>query len=536
LVFKKTVKFSDSVIIFTVIALWYGITNFIWWHINYPTLPCYDSAAIHFLYIFDQYKSNNPLIIWIFEFLLNIFGNDNLDMITICVNYLFFLIALYFIYKIGEEADSKETGQIAMMLFALVPAVYGLSRQFGHKDFHSIPWICANIYFLIKSDYFNDRKNSVLYGITAGIGLLTKDTILIYILPPFFWITAHVIFKYKAEIKRIINIFIALAAGSLVAGWVCFKSHAIMKLVYDPFTLESPIFSLSNIRIMTFGLYEELLSLPLFLIFLAGFIYLLKKYKNENKPIFIIWIVIPWLIIFFMPHYKVTEYFAGLIPAVALISSVFISRIKRTMVKKIILIFLIIIGIIHYVNFSYFPNNLFSRIRIKIYGTEFMYYNTGTDNIMNFDVKNISAKVTKTVKKIKQICPASRYGVYVTTDAAINNKVLRVSMLLNGMPCPTGNIDQFNIEGNDEAFVIVGDLLTDNILGREITMFKNHPILVYNLNKNNENVKEYLNEYDQKIKKNIDIINKDFELISVFYFNDVIEKNNRISIFKRKQK
>jgi len=117
--------------------------------------------------------------------MFSVLGKEYFDLIIIFINYIFFLIPLYFIYKIGEETDSKESGQIAMILFALVPAVYGLSRQFGHKDYHIIAAITFNIYCLIKTDYFKDRKWSFIYGISVGLGLLVKKQFLAYFIMPF---------------------------------------------------------------------------------------------------------------------------------------------------------------------------------------------------------------------------------------------------------------------------------------------------------------------------------------------------------------
>lgn len=119
----KKITINNSAVIFIIIAVWYAITNFIWWQLNTPNFPCYDMAGLHFLDIFKNRVISSPLLTWVYKFLMSVFGNHNLDKITLSINYVFFLIPLYFIYRIGKEIDSKEAGNIAMILFALVPAV-----------------------------------------------------------------------------------------------------------------------------------------------------------------------------------------------------------------------------------------------------------------------------------------------------------------------------------------------------------------------------------------------------------------------------
>ncbi|MDD5102300.1 MAG: glycosyltransferase family 39 protein, partial [Endomicrobiaceae bacterium] len=152
-------KISNTKIIFIVIAIWYAVGNFIWWQINTPIIP-YDIAARHFLDIFTEgyLFYNAPLLTYIMRFMFYIFGKEYFDLIIIFINYIFFLIPLYFIYKIGTELKDKETGNIAMILFAMVPAIYGMSRQYGHQDYHIIAAIAFNIYCLIKTDHFKNLK------------------------------------------------------------------------------------------------------------------------------------------------------------------------------------------------------------------------------------------------------------------------------------------------------------------------------------------------------------------------------------------
>jgi len=493
----KAAKYGSPALIFTIIALWYAVTNFIWWHINTPIVPYYDSSAVHFLDIFRDKTYSPPLITWIIKFMFSVFGKEYFDLIIIFINYIFFLIPLYFIYKIGEETDSKESGQIAMILFALVPAVYGLSRQCGHKDYHIIAAITFNIYCLIKTDYFKDRKWSFIYGISVGLGLLVKEQFLAYFIMPFLW-TAVLAITKKPRFLRIINAFLAIIIGFLIAGVHYFDPLAVKKVMTDPVVQSKPVFSFDTVKIMTFGLYEELLSLPIFLVFLSGLLYFFKHYKGGYKGVILLWIFVPWTIIFLMPHYKVTEYCAGFIPAMILIGAIFITHIKNSTVKKALIVFLIIIGMVQYIDFSYFQKTVFSKMGFSVNKKNFKYYNINSKNIMNFNVKKRSKKIIQLASFIDKICPELKLSVYIDNNSTVNSKVLRSAMLLQDMKCLPKDIEKFMLKDDQNAIVVVGEL----------------PVAM---------------------EKNRKIINQRFYMAAntVFYYNRR-DESNKIRIFRRK--
>ena len=180
---------NSSIIIYIVISVFYAICNFIWWKINTPIIP-QGICALHFLDIFENtfLYFNAPLITWIMKGMFFIFGKEYFDLQIMFVNYIFFLIALYFIYKTGFEIKDIQTGNIAMILFALTPAIYGMSRQYGHQEYHVMVAMTANIYCLIKLKNFEDRKWSILYGVTVGLGLLIKDEFLPYFFIPWLYV------------------------------------------------------------------------------------------------------------------------------------------------------------------------------------------------------------------------------------------------------------------------------------------------------------------------------------------------------------
>ena len=199
------------------------------------------------------------------------------------------------------------------------------------------------------------------------------------------------------------------------------------------------------------------------------------------------------------------------------------------------MIFLIIIGIVQYINFSYFPLDLFSRVRIKINGIDFMYYDTATDNIMNFDVKNRSAGISKVVNRIQKEYPASSYAIYVDSNAKLNNKALRVCMLLNGMSCDIADIEKFIIRPQDEVLIIGGMFMPEKSIDRpEEKIMRKHPMFNDTTEDKYTNTDKTLQEIAPELYEYVKIMNENFELATTFYFNDEINENNKIAVYKRK--
>jgi hypothetical protein len=157
----------------------YIIGNFIWYQINKPIFVLQPESA---LYFFDVLNSklfsqiHPPLFPLAIKLLFYIFGKNNFAAIYMSVNIVFFATSLLFIYKIGEKLNGIHCGRISMILFAAVPAIYGLSRFYGRQDFHIITILLMGIYCLIQSDMFKNQKWTIFYAISIGLGLLFRET------------------------------------------------------------------------------------------------------------------------------------------------------------------------------------------------------------------------------------------------------------------------------------------------------------------------------------------------------------------------
>lgn len=525
---KKNTKieniYNNTFKIFILIALLYFVGNLIYWKIETPIFPL-GPSAIHFFDIFSNklLNWNAPLITWITKTIFYIFGTQYFDLKIIFINYIFFLIALYFIYKTGEELKDKETGNIAMILFALTPAVYGMSRIYGHQDWHVMIAMTANIYCLIKSNNFKNRKWSILYGFTVGLGLLIKDEFLPYFFIPWLYVVIKSLIQ-KAEKENITNILITILIGCLLAGCHYFRTNIINKiLIYETTKETTYVFSYDNFKIMTIGLSEYLLAPPMFILFIISLICFIKQ-KHNNKFIILLWIFIPWCLFTFMPQHNMPEYAIGFVPAIILIISVWISYFKTKIFKQIILTFIILVYLLQYIDFYGINFKLFN-LKININNKEILYYDKKDFindyygiNIKNYyDImQNVISKNKKSIFYIQNMSCDILQVLY-----CIKNKKYKNGIITDIREVFCDNID---IPNNTIIIVIGQELFCCDIL--EFTYEHTYD---EHKGKNKDIV---IKEMTKIINKKKEYINKNFHLSQKFYLKDTKKDEHLVKIYK----
>ncbi len=140
----------------------------------------------------------------------------------------------------------------------------------------------------------------------------------------------------KFDKTKIKNILFAVKIGILISFWHYFRFFIIEKNLYEPITGTVSIFSFESLRGTTAGLWEELLSPPIFILFIIGLIFFIRKYKGKYKNIILLCFFVPWFIIMLSAYNKISEYGAGLIPSMILFGAVFLSCIVKKYIKKTI--------------------------------------------------------------------------------------------------------------------------------------------------------------------------------------------------------
>lgn len=522
---KNNKTYNESILIFIIIAVFYAIGNFIWWKTNTPIIP-HNVDALHFLDVFrnNLLYYNAPLIPSITKILFFLYSKEYFDLIIIFINYIFFLIGLYFIYRISLEISSKKTGNISMILFSLLPAIYGLSRFYGRQDYHVMIIMIVNIYCLIKTDYFNDRKWSILYAISVGLGLMTKDIFIVYFFIPCLYFF-RISLKENINFKKILNIVFIVTISCLISCLHYFRRLILLKIFFEPITEISTVSIFHDIRKLTFGLSEELLSLPFFILFLVGLVWYTIKYKNKHKSLLLLWLFVPWFIIFSIKHYKNSIFCIGLIPPIVLISSIYLSNIKINFLRKMLMALIIIIGLFQYIEYSYSINFGLSKIELNHKSFHFMYFDKHA-NISNVN-KNNARKLQDLLLIIKKHYPSIIFIAYNYNKTHINFVDFLSYMALNDIFFSFDTVLSWTDLSTVDTIIYIGEnLSTKQQLDYYIEDIKGHPMSAFD----DIDINHFSNEFIGMSNAREKIINEQFFIVDELFFDNDSDNKYKITI------
>lgn len=99
------------------------------------------------------------------------------------VNSLYLAILLPSTYMIGRKLWVRKEGLLAAFLVPTFPMIYAMSR-YTYMEFALTSMVTLSICLLLMSEGFTHRGYSLLFGLSLGLGMLTKWTYALFVLPP----------------------------------------------------------------------------------------------------------------------------------------------------------------------------------------------------------------------------------------------------------------------------------------------------------------------------------------------------------------
>lgn len=98
------------------------------------------------------------------------------------VNSLYLAILLPSTYMIGRKVWGWKEGLLAAFLVSTFPMIYALSR-YTYIEFALTSMVTLSICLLLMSEGFIHKGYSLLFGLSLGLGMLTKWTYTLFVLP-----------------------------------------------------------------------------------------------------------------------------------------------------------------------------------------------------------------------------------------------------------------------------------------------------------------------------------------------------------------
>jgi hypothetical protein len=330
-------------------------------------------------------------------------------------NIIFLAVLLFSVFKIGERLFDARVGLFAAFLSGLSPMLAGASRMFL-PEFSAAAMISLGIYLLLLTENFGSRKYSLLFGLGAGLGMLTRETFLIFLIGPTIYIIYKAFFEANLEKhQKLINLVISLALGSIIwmpyylkniayyfmdyRKWCIrywsrilllnvhrFRSHEVIISIlifllivilisrtkkfrtrgYTKILVWFFIFILAGfcwsdkkviLKLTWYALnLKDQIGLPFLIVFLLCLPYFLRS--GKNKGFLLSWIIVPYCFftITFFPNdflYWQSRFTIAYLPAIALISASRIINIKIKTARLTVIFVILILSIIHFFNISF---------------------------------------------------------------------------------------------------------------------------------------------------------------------------------------
>jgi 4-amino-4-deoxy-L-arabinose transferase-like glycosyltransferase/CRISPR/Cas system-associated endoribonuclease Cas2 len=372
----------------------------------YKSLKYYDVFAnldSNFISRFNEISPYRPPLFLLTSLPFYLVFGKSTD-VAVMTNFVYLIILVFSVYAIGKRLHSKETGLLASFIVSSFPILFGLSRSYW-LDFPLTAMVSLSFYLLLRTDYFRNRKFSLLFGISTGLGMLTKWTYFVFLAGPFLYFFIASFKEISERDKRVnkpfLNATIAILIGMAVASfWYIPNGLSVATKLFGlsvGITSEeatrfqqlgesigpSGIFNIKSLTFYAGQLVNHQISFFYSILFGIFTLFLLWKGKKETNWILLLWIVVS-VIAFTLIKNKTMRNTVPMIPAIGLVIAMGVLGIKKVWVRNVLIAFIIAIGLFQYTissyGTSYLPEKL--SIRIPIGDVIFFQQHANTSNAL----------------------------------------------------------------------------------------------------------------------------------------------------------
>ncbi len=353
----------------------------------------------------STYKYYPPFTYFVTSVFYKVFHSISIK-VAIISNIFFVCVLVPFTYLLSRIFLSKKSSLIAVIFILTTPIVFTQLHEYM-LDVPSLAMFVPTLYFLLKSDHFNNRFNSIMFGLFFGLSMMTKWTFVLVIVGPLLWESYFVVRdiyygvkskNYKHIEDLLLNIFLssiiifAISYQWYISNYGALKHDLLFNAVSgksNPLTPGIEWFLFYLLDIESIHLY-----LPYFLIFLSGLSYSIFYRELRKKMLFLFFSFVVSYLILTKINNKDTRYIIPLIIYIGIFSAGIFEAIKGKIWNYVIISIFIFYALlqVYYVSFysttvhDYYIN-IMSRSTIRFmknYG-----YTSGAPVNVNYPVYNI---------------------------------------------------------------------------------------------------------------------------------------------------
>jgi len=330
----------------TVLAVW--LADIIWitretrpphWdmgrHLWTSLLYQSDFHAHRLLPLLQDYHYYPPLVYWAVLPWYHWFGTT--IPVAVASNLLFIAILLVSVYALGRHLGGRTVGLTAAILTAGYPMLVTQFKEF-QLDAPLTAMVTLALGLLVYSEGFRKPRYTLAFGVAFGLGMLTKWTFVVCIALPALVCLVQAIAAdiQRRSPKRLMIIAVAaLLAYAVASPWyvanlqqfrIDMKANGTSQAILegDPLvgSLASNVWYLKN-------LLTEQLFLPNVLLFIVGLGVFIRSWPRRLEYWYPILLIGGMYLAFTAIANKDPRYTLPMLPAIAVISVWWLSRLKR---------------------------------------------------------------------------------------------------------------------------------------------------------------------------------------------------------------
>jgi len=288
-----------------------------------------------------------PLVSMPFYFIFGVSGD-----IAVMTCLIFLSLAIFFVYAITSRIFDRTTGLLAAFILSVSPGFFIYSRRYS-PEFAVIGLVALTIYFLLRSDNFQNRIYSMLFGLGFSLCMITKESAFAFIPGALIYVLYKMIplCRHDPGVRRgiFLNLLLSLAASViiLIPLYWFYREGAFSRIlgvayseeIKQAYNMPEP-YNLAGLTFYANQLFQYYFGRLFSLCFILGAFFCIRR-KFSYKG-FIFWWLIGSFVLLTSTVTRVFEYSLPLLVPLAIISAFGINQLFKSKIKKTLLIIFII--------------------------------------------------------------------------------------------------------------------------------------------------------------------------------------------------
>lgn len=288
-----------------------------------------------------------PLLIVPFFF---VFGLSHAYFWGIFTNGLLYIATIFGIFFTAKNFLSEKSAFLASFIFAF----YGwtlLHLHLAYSETASSVFIIWTIFFLIKSNFFQDRKYSFFFGVFLGLGLFVRWIIILYLLFPLVYVFYQLFKKQLLKKKILFNIGFSFLISFVISFYQYFQNSYWMFDYFYVVRVGGPVWKIlpqderNPLSLYAWTFYLNTfaqLGIYFFILILIGVFLALKK--KGNLKLILLAAISGYLFTALAPL-KGERYIVPIFPYLAILSASVFDFVKSKKFNLFLLSFTVILAL-----------------------------------------------------------------------------------------------------------------------------------------------------------------------------------------------